>query len=67
MSEVQYIVTLPQANQTSAIQLPSKTSSFDVVSYSRVKRIDGQVIQLSPTIQSPLMTLGVSIDSIRLE
>jgi len=43
MGEVQYIVTLPQANQPSAIQLPN-----------------GQVIQLSPTIQSPLVTIGNS-------
>jgi nuclear transcription factor Y gamma len=43
MGEVQYIVTLPQTNQPSAIQLPN-----------------GQVIQLSPTIQSPLVTLGNS-------
>ncbi|CAF3991292.1 unnamed protein product [Rotaria magnacalcarata] len=44
MGEVQYIVTLPQANQPSAIQLPN-----------------GQVIQLSSTIQSPLVTIGVSV------
>jgi len=43
MGEVQYIVTLPQANQPSAIQLPN-----------------GQIIQLSPTIQSPLVTIGNS-------
>jgi len=43
MGEVQYIVTLPQASQPSAIQLPN-----------------GQVIQLSPTIQSPLVTIGNS-------
>jgi nuclear transcription factor Y gamma len=43
MGEVQYIVTLPQSSQASAIQLPN-----------------GQVIQLSPTIQSPMMTIGNS-------
>jgi nuclear transcription factor Y gamma len=43
MGEVQYIVTLPQSSQASAIQLPN-----------------GQVIQLSPTIQSPLVTIGNS-------
>jgi len=43
MGEVQYIVTLPQANQTSAIQLPN-----------------GQVIQLSPSIPSSLVTIGNS-------
>ncbi|UJR31440.1 hypothetical protein I4U23_018933 [Adineta vaga] len=43
MGEVQYIVTLPQASQPSAIQLPN-----------------GQIIQLSPSIQSPFVTLGNS-------
>lgn len=43
MGEVQYIVTLPQASQPSAIQLPN-----------------GQVIQLSPSIPSPLVTIGNS-------
>jgi hypothetical protein len=43
MGEVQYIVTLPQANQPSAIQLPN-----------------GQIIQLSPTMQSPFVTIGNS-------
>lgn len=64
MGEVQYIVTLPQTNQPSAIQLPSKIISVVLLDENDEKRIDlfsdGQVIQLSPAIQSPLMAIGAS-------
>lgn len=60
MGDVQYIVTLPQSSQASAIQLPSNSLFIFVLIIYFVK-LDGQVIQLSPTIQSPLVTIGVNV------
>ena len=61
MGEVQYIVTLPQANQPSAIQLPSNcTNRCPCPSRASLPLLDGQVIQLSPAMQSPMLAIGVS-------